>query len=382
MNGTPPAPAQVKIASAGPMTGEYASFGKQLQDGAEQAVADLNAKGGVLGKTVKLVSADDNITPATGATEVRTMITQDHAIAMFGPVSSAVAAAQEQVTNQYSIPMFFYTSNDMGLMRGGANKYAFQFVPNTTMEPSAVADYFVKQAHGPITIATFAPDYSFGHDTVSGFIAALQRLHVNYRLVAQEFPPLSATNITSYLTAIVDSHPDYVFNAQFGSDLVNFTKQASSFGLFQKTKVIAMYDYNVLAALGSTTPAGSIGFDRAPFWAMPELGNFPQTFKAKYGDYPSEWAIMGYTAVQGWAWAVEKANSFSPSAVASALAGATVPTIRGNLTIQACDHQAEIPEYVGTIAAQPDPRYGVRLWNQPVFSAPFSDINPPCGASS
>ena len=45
-----PASAQIKIASAGPMTGEYATFGKQLKDGAEQAVADINAKGGVLGQ--------------------------------------------------------------------------------------------------------------------------------------------------------------------------------------------------------------------------------------------------------------------------------------------------------------------------------------------
>ncbi len=372
----------VTVGDSTSLSGAIAQLGQTGLQGVQLAIADLNSKGGVLGKTVKLVSADDNVTPASGASEVRNMITSNHVAALFGPVSSAVAAAQEQVATQFSVPIFFYTSNDISLMRGGDNKYAFQFVPNTLMEPNAVADYFAKQARGPIKVATFAPDYSFGHDTVDGFIAALKRLHVNYQLVAQEFPPLGATNINTYLSAIVDAHPDYVFNAQYGNDLVAFTKQAGSFGLLQRTKVIAMYDYDALAALGSAVPAGSIGFDRAPFWAMPEASSFVQEYKAKYNSYPSEWAIMGYTAVQGWAWGAEQAKSFDAAKISSALAGATVPTIRGNIAIRACDHQAQIPEYVGTISATPDSQYGLRLYNQPVFTAPFSDINPPCGASS
>jgi len=53
------AQAQVKVGVAGPITGEYAAFGKQMTDGAELAIADLNAKGGVLGKQIELVKGDD-----------------------------------------------------------------------------------------------------------------------------------------------------------------------------------------------------------------------------------------------------------------------------------------------------------------------------------
>ena len=49
-----PAGADIVIATAGPMTGQYASFGEQMRRGAEMAVADLNAKGGVLGQKLKL----------------------------------------------------------------------------------------------------------------------------------------------------------------------------------------------------------------------------------------------------------------------------------------------------------------------------------------
>ena len=54
-----PAFAQIKIASVGPMTGQYAAFGEQLRRGAEMAVADINAAGGVNGQKLELTIGDD-----------------------------------------------------------------------------------------------------------------------------------------------------------------------------------------------------------------------------------------------------------------------------------------------------------------------------------
>jgi branched-chain amino acid transport system substrate-binding protein len=50
------------------------------------------------------------------------------------------------------------------------------------------------------------------------------------------------------------------------------------------------------------------------------------------------------------------------------------------VTLRACDHQAQIPEYVGTVSATPSPQFGgLRLWGPSVFTAPASQILPPCG---
>ena len=55
--------ADITIATIGPMTGQYASFGQQMKAGAEQAVADINAAGGVNGKKIKLLVEDDACDP-------------------------------------------------------------------------------------------------------------------------------------------------------------------------------------------------------------------------------------------------------------------------------------------------------------------------------
>jgi branched-chain amino acid transport system substrate-binding protein len=372
----------VTVGESTTLSGSIASLGETGLQGVQLAVSTINARGGLLGKQVKVVSADDAATPATGVSNVRTMLDADHATAIFGPVASSVASAEEQVTNAQHIPIFFHTSNDIGLTTTTYSKYVFQDVPNTVMEPRAAADYLARQLRGkPATIATFAPNYSFGQDTVAGFIQALKAEKVKYTLVKQEFPPLGATDISSYLAAIEAAQPQYVFNAQFGGDLVAFTKQAESYGLFAKTTVIAMYDYSVLQSLGTAAPAGAIGFDRAPYWTYDtsSMRDFVSEFRARYGDAPSEWAILGYAAVQQWAWAVQKSGSFSGDAVSAALSGAAVPTILGDQPIRSCDHQTELPEYVGTVSAQPGSAASLmHPWGTPAFEAPFSQIDYSC----
>ena len=55
--------ADIAIAVAGPITGQYAGLGEQMKKGSEQAIADLNAKGGVLGQRIRLEVGDDACDP-------------------------------------------------------------------------------------------------------------------------------------------------------------------------------------------------------------------------------------------------------------------------------------------------------------------------------
>jgi branched-chain amino acid transport system substrate-binding protein len=371
----------VTIGVATTLSGAFASYGLGGLDGIKLAADDINSKGGLLGKQINVASGDDQIDPATGETVTRNLILHDHVSALFGSVSSAVAAAQEQLAGQYKVPIFFHLANDVSLTTTTLNKYAFEFSPNTDMEPAAAALYFAKViGHGPARIATITPDYSFGLDTVKTFLADLKKDGVPYTVTDQQTPALGASSFTSQIAAILASNPQYVFAGQYGADLVTLTKQGLGLGLFSKAKVGGMYDLQVLQTLGAQAPAGAIAWDRAPFWTEDSsaLQSFVSAYKAAYHDYPSEFALIGYTAVQSWAWAVKHAGSFDADKVSAALSGATVPTVRGNIAIRACDHQAEVTETVGTIAAAPDPKYGVTLWGPDVLTAQPAQIIEPC----
>jgi branched-chain amino acid transport system substrate-binding protein len=159
-----------------------------------------------------------------------------------------------------------------------------------------------------------------------------------------------------------------VFAAIFGGDLITFTKQAQGFNFEKQVRLIGFYGRLAMKTLGTALPDGAIAWNRAPFWVdgNAEFNEFRRAYHEKFNDWPSAWAITGYSAIQIWAYGVKKAGTFDPDKVAQALAGATVPTIRGNITLRACDHQAEVPEYVGVVSNQIDPRYGQPIWAETV----------------
>jgi branched-chain amino acid transport system substrate-binding protein len=86
----------LKIGMAGPVTGPNAAFGKQLTDGVNQAVADLNAKGGILGRKLVVVTGDDASVPAQGVSVANKMIA-DGVRHIVGPFNSGVMLPSSEV---------------------------------------------------------------------------------------------------------------------------------------------------------------------------------------------------------------------------------------------------------------------------------------------
>lgn len=357
----------VTVGQSTTLSGPIAELGVTGMQGVQMAIDSINAAGGLLGKQIKLVTADDHLSPATGTSNIRQMILSDKAVAIFGPVASSVGVAEATVAGQYKTPYFTFTSNDIKMTTSNFTKYTFQLVPNTEMEPRAIAAYLAaKVGDKPITLSTITPNYSFGRDTVDAFIKALKADGVKVTVKVQQTPQLGATQYTSYIATLLSSPADYTFIGEYGGDLITLTKQAKGFGFFKKTEALGAYDRAQLKALAGQVPAGIIAWDRAPFWAMqgPGMQEFIGAYHKKYDEWPSAWAILGYTAVQSWADGVKKAGSFDADKVVAALSGATVQTVRGPITLRACDHQADVAEYIGTVAPKVDPKYGFQIYTK------------------
>lgn len=351
----------VNVGMSTTLSGSSAGLGKSGLQGAQLAVDDLNAKGGLLQKEIKLVSADDAANAQTGTQNVRTMILDQKVVAMIGPVTSAVAAATQPIAAQNKVPIFFHTSNDIVLTTKQYSKYTFQLVPNTVMEPRAVAEYLSKQPYR--RYYTISPDYNYGRDTVDAFLKAMKEFGIDVEVVGQQWPKLGATDFTAVISAALAAKPDFVFLGVFGGDLLTFTKQAKGFNFFAQVKAGGPFGLDLLPVLKTDVPAGAVAWSRGPFFAIdtPATKDFTKRYKEKHGEWPTEWSLLAYTAVQTWAEGVTKANAFDGEKVADALGGATVTTIRGPIKLRACDHQAEIPEFVGLVSAKEDATYGFPL---------------------
>lgn len=348
----------IKVALITDVSGAVALFGEANVNGVKMAVEELNAEGGVLDRKIELLIKDSKATPETGVQLARDAALRDKVSAIFGPVSSGVAIAMTEVAEQYKTPIFFHTSNSQALTTTNFHKYAFSVVPNSTMEGRGNAMGVKDLGHK--RWAVLAPDYEFGHAQSDSFIEKLKELDPQAQIVKKLYPPLGEKDFNSYIRSLLASKPDAIYTAIFAGDIIAFTKQARSQGLFEKAFVTGLYDTDALQTLKDDAPEGVRAYGRAPFFAIEGLDEFNKKYRQKYGKYPSDWAIMAYDAVKVWAQGVEKAGKVDPDALVTALEGADVDTLRGNVQIRAVDHQAAVPVYSGIVTQ--DSKFGFPVW--------------------
>jgi len=143
-----PAFAQIKIASVGPMTGQNAAFGEQLRKGAEMAVADINAAGGVLGKKMELVVGDDACDPKQ-AVSVANDLASKGVVFVAGHYCSSSSIPASDVYAESNIVQISPGSTNVKLTdRGLAN--VFRVCGRDDAQGPIAAEYVAKNFAGKV----------------------------------------------------------------------------------------------------------------------------------------------------------------------------------------------------------------------------------------
>jgi branched-chain amino acid transport system substrate-binding protein len=95
----------IKIGVAGPFTGGSAPMGVSMRDGVKLAVADINAKGGVLGRQIQLIERDDEAKPERGVQIAQELINKERVVATVGYINTGVALASQRFYQDAKIPV-------------------------------------------------------------------------------------------------------------------------------------------------------------------------------------------------------------------------------------------------------------------------------------
>jgi branched-chain amino acid transport system substrate-binding protein len=95
----------IKIGVSGPFTGGSAPMGVSMRDGVKLAVADINAKGGVLGRQIVLVERDDEAKPERGVQIAQELINKEKVVATVGYINTGVALASQRFYQDAKIPV-------------------------------------------------------------------------------------------------------------------------------------------------------------------------------------------------------------------------------------------------------------------------------------
>jgi branched-chain amino acid transport system substrate-binding protein len=224
----------VKIGLDNPLTGTYAALGKNELIGAQLALSQINAKGGILGRPVQLLVEESTSGDAGTAVEkARKLIDRDQVNFLVGNINSALAAAIANVSYEKGVFHVVPGGHTDPITGTNCHWNVFRVCNTTQMEANAVAGSLSKNAGKKWYYIT--PDYAFGHTLQAGLEKAAASLGGSK--VGGDLTPLGTTDFSSYLIKAQAASPDVIIFLVAGDDAVNALKQAVQFGLDKKTHI-------------------------------------------------------------------------------------------------------------------------------------------------
>jgi branched-chain amino acid transport system substrate-binding protein len=347
----------VKIGLDNPLTGTYAGPGKNELIGCQLAVEQINAKGGILGRTVELIVEDSTSGDAgTAVQKARKLIDGDKVDFLLGNVNSALALAMAQVSNEKKILHIVPGGHTDAITGASCHWNVFRVCNTTQMEAAAVAAVLVKDYGKNFYYIT--PDYAFGHALEAGMVKACAAL--GGVRVGGDLAPLGSTDFSSYLIKAQSAHPDVIIFLTQGDDMVNALKQAVQFGLDQKVHLAGAQQE--MEALEGLPPEARIGaWVLEWYWkqpGVPHVAEFVETIKKRTGRVPTARTWFGLVSVWTCALAAAQAKSLDSVAMAKALQGFQLPpeiALSPNPAIyRAGQNQLIASLFVGTAQASGD----------------------------
>ena len=168
----------VKIGMVNPLTGVLSALAQSEVDGAKYAEAEINKKGGILGRQVQLLVEDSANDVGTGVQKTRKLIDRDQVAVILGDVNSGIAYAMSQVTSEKKVFHIVPGGHTDPITGTNCKWNVFRVCNTTSMDANAVTPELVKRFGKKWFFIT--PDYAYGHTLQDAFIKALTKLGGTY----------------------------------------------------------------------------------------------------------------------------------------------------------------------------------------------------------
>jgi branched-chain amino acid transport system substrate-binding protein len=317
--------ADVRIGVAGPMTTSDAAFGAQMRTGVEQAVADINASGGVLGQTLSVTIGDDAADPKRGRILANKFVA-DGIRFVIGDFNSSVTLASSDIYAAGGTLLITPGSTNPQVTERGLTTM-FRTCGRDDGQTRVAADYLATQTGRRIAILHDRTSYGQGlADSVRANLAARGVQEAFFDGIAKGSRDFSAT-----LARMEQAGADIVFWGGGAADAGLLARQMHERGrgaMLLGTDSLAGEDFASVAGLAGEGTL--MTFPQDPR-TRPAAADLVKRLAAR-NVAADPYVIYAYAAVQAIKGAAEAAHSLDPAAVAAALhAGSSFHTVLGDI---------------------------------------------------
>ncbi|MBE7635657.1 ABC transporter substrate-binding protein [Sneathiella sp. P13V-1] len=331
--------ADIQIATAGPMTGQYASFGQQMKAGAEQAVADINAAGGINGEKLVLTVGDDACDPKQAVAVANQMVSKG-VVFMAGHFCSGSSIPASKVYEEEGIIQISPASTNPKLTdEGGPNVYR---VCGRDDQQGQVAGALLAKEFKGKNIAILHDKTAYGKGLADQTKGAMESMGGTAKMY--EAYTAGEKDYTALVSKMKQENIDVAYVGGYHTEAGLIVRQMRDQGM--KTQLVSG-DALVTDEYWSITGAAGEGtlmtFSPDPR-KNPGAAGLVEKFRAKNIE-PEGYVLYTYAAVQAWAQAAKTAGTAEPGKVMGALNSGKFSTVLGNLSF---DNKGDVklPGYV------------------------------------
>jgi branched-chain amino acid transport system substrate-binding protein len=248
-----------KIGTLQPLSGAGAAGGKTALVGVQMAVDRINKSGGINGRPIELVVADDESKPDVGRRKTEKLLVEDKVDVHLGGFLSNICLACMPVFEEYEIVNIISVCLDTTLTTTKCNRYSFRPFDYAPSQAVAFAPYLINKLGKRWHIAY--ADYSWGQSTRDAYTQEIKK--AGGEVVETTGIPLGTADMTPFLSKVTGNF-DGVFGIFFGKDGVTIGNQAFDLGITKKYKWAgdgAIAESTNLPALGNKIE-GFVGINR------------------------------------------------------------------------------------------------------------------------
>jgi branched-chain amino acid transport system substrate-binding protein len=353
----------IKIGMLEARSGPLEYTGRFWHAAVQFVVDEQNAKGGLFGKKIEILSEDSEWKADVANRKAKKLIMEDKIDILCSSGSGAVAIALNKIATDNKILNIHHASTTNDVMGREFSRYAFRVCQNAHNLFAAMGVSLANLPYRKPYI--ICPDYVAGYSFVDSFKKGLKTYVPDAKLVGEEYTPLGTKDFGPYITKIIAAKADVVALGLFGPDLINMIKQSRALGLKVPFPFFTIqaepYQMNELKE-------EAVGIHVVTPYELriktPENEELVRKFHEKHKDdkdYLTWWpfedcgvAIIGWKMVFA---AYEKAGSLDPEKVIETFEGFQYKSPVGLWTMRKCDHQVLLPMYVGVVESGPNPYF-------------------------
>ncbi|HXD95798.1 MAG TPA: amino acid ABC transporter substrate-binding protein [Candidatus Acidoferrum sp.] len=326
---------EVLVGGAISQTGRYAEPAGRQVNSIKMWVDEVNARGGLLGRKVRLILLDDKSDTQTSIKLYEKLITEDKVDVILGPYSSGITEAVANVTERYKKPFVAYGAASSPIWEKG-RRYIFNIVA-VAEDYQKGAVHLAKQI-GVKKAAIIGEDSLFPRQSGKGAKEWAKKLGIE--IVVEENYPLKQTDFTALLQKIKAAGAEALFSNSYFADsaaqLRQMREQNINFKLYSSTIGPALPNY--AEQLGATAEY-VIGFSQweplPKILKNPGMEEYIAAYEKRYGEKPNYHAGSTYGALQVTEAAIKKAGSFDSEKLREALATLDIVTVYGHYKVDA-----------------------------------------------